>query len=91
MTSAPEGSAVYVFCILTGSKIDPDGNTDMLFTIDGEKVGTFVKQTNGDNQYTYNVPVYFNESLPHGHHTITLESGVLGKRALVLFDRVVYT
>ncbi len=63
----------------------------MLFKIDGVEVGTFIQPPNGNPQYNYSVPVYVNESLPQGFHTVTLESGHLGQKSLVLLDRVVYT
>ncbi len=55
-----------------------------------EEVGTYVMAPDGNSDYIYNVPVYVNESLPSGFHTLTLESGHLGVKALVLLDRVVY-
>jgi len=85
------GSAVYVFCILTGSTQDPNGSSDFQFFIDGEPVGRFIQQADGDDEFTYNFPVYANESLEEGPHTFSMEIGNSGQTALALFDRLVYS
>ncbi|KAI0638986.1 hypothetical protein C8Q77DRAFT_1045880 [Trametes polyzona] len=87
-----EGVAVYVFCVVTRSLSSPTGTSDMSFYIDGELVGRFIQIANGDATYHYNVPVYVNESLPDGPHTIAIVNGQRGSdKSLVLLDYIVYT
>ncbi|RPD81596.1 hypothetical protein L226DRAFT_2338 [Lentinus tigrinus ALCF2SS1-7] len=64
----------------------------MSFFIDGILVGNFVQPPTGDTTYQYNVPVYVNESLPSGSHTIAIVNGhPSGNQSLTLLDRIVYT
>ncbi|TBU46568.1 hypothetical protein BD309DRAFT_840655, partial [Dichomitus squalens] len=87
-----EGVAVYVFCVVTHSFTSPVGNSDMSFFLDGNLVGTFQQPPNGNATYEYNVPVYVNESLPPGQHTIVVVNGELGgNTSLTLLDYIVYT
>lgn len=87
----PTGSAVYVVCILTGTSTNPNGNSDMVFFLDGVQVGSFQQGPNGNPAYQFNSVVYSSDSLPMESHNITLVSGMLGERALVLLDRIIYT
>ncbi|KAI0666259.1 hypothetical protein C8Q78DRAFT_462469 [Trametes maxima] len=87
-----DGVAVYVYCILTGTYSSPDSYSWLHFVIDGEAVGEFVHQPNGDGTYYYNVPVYVNESVPAGNHSLQIVNGQAGgEKSLVLFDYIVYT
>ncbi|KAI0825218.1 hypothetical protein BC628DRAFT_255421 [Trametes gibbosa] len=87
-----EGVAVYVFCVVTRSFTSPDGNSDMSFYIDDELVGRFVQAPNGDPTYEYDVPVYVNQTLANGPHTLTVMNGQLGgNKSLILLDYIVYT
>ena len=86
------GVAVYVYCVVTHSFNSPVGNSDMSFFIDGNLVGNFVQPPTGDTTYQYNVPVYVNESLPSGPHTIAIVNGHPdGNQSLTLLDSIVYT
>lgn len=85
------GSAVYVMCILTGTAGNPDGNTDMTFFLDNERVANFSRAPDGDASYQFNVPVFSMDGLSMTQHNITLVSGMQGQAALVLLDRVIYT
>ncbi|KAI0666261.1 hypothetical protein C8Q78DRAFT_1072504 [Trametes maxima] len=86
------GVAVYVYCILSDTTQFPFGNSDMTFLLDGEQVGRFVRAAPGNPTYHYNVPVYVNESLPAGEHTITIVNGEPnGNRSLILLDYIVYS
>jgi hypothetical protein len=87
----PVGSAIYVYCILTGSSISPDGNSDMSFAIDGETVGTFQQTPSGDGTYLYDQLVYSKSDLLSGEHNFTLTTGSNNTKALVILDRLVYT
>ncbi|PIL30899.1 hypothetical protein GSI_07068 [Ganoderma sinense ZZ0214-1] len=86
------GVAVYVYCIVTHSFNPPDGNSDMSFLIDNVVVGTFQQPPTGDPSYLYNDPVYVNDSLSPGPHTIAIVNGqVNGNKSLALLDYIVYT
>lgn len=64
----------------------------MSFLIDGELVGTFVKQPPGTQGYDYNVSVYSNTSLTPGNHQITIQNGhANGPKSLIILDSIVYT
>ncbi|KAH9850678.1 hypothetical protein C2E23DRAFT_759957, partial [Lenzites betulinus] len=87
-----EGVAVYVFCIVTRSFTSPDANADMSFFIDDEPVGRYIQAPDGNTTYEYNVPVYVNQSLSNGLHTITVANGQYGAdKSLLLLDYIVYT
>ena len=85
------GSAVYVYCILTGNTNDPNGNSDMTFFIDDQQVGAFIQAPDGNDTYRYNSLVYSNANLEAGVHTFRLETGHSGELALVLLDYLIYT
>ena len=64
----------------------------MSFLLDGNLVGSYRQSPTGDATYEYNVPVYVNESIPPGQHTIALVNGeVNGNTSLTLLDYIVYT
>lgn len=85
------GTAVYVQVILTGSETSPDGNTDYTFSIDNENAGVFQQSPNGDSTYKFNQTVFSKTGLSNSLHTLTIESGHAGKKALVLLDSIIYT
>ncbi|EPQ61026.1 hypothetical protein GLOTRDRAFT_90333 [Gloeophyllum trabeum ATCC 11539] len=85
------GGAVYVYCILTFTFDHPAGNSDMLFWIDNDIVGTFELPANGSTVYDYHFPVYVNESIEAGPHTFRLETGHNNTKSTLLFDSLVYT
>ncbi|KAI9059609.1 hypothetical protein FKP32DRAFT_1126812 [Trametes sanguinea] len=86
------GEAVYVYCILAGSKSSPDGYSSLYFYLDGDHVGEFFHTPNGDDTYQYNVPVYVNHSVPFGGHLLQIVNGAIGgQQSLILLDYVVYT
>lgn len=85
------GTAVYVVCILTGSAASPDGNTDMTFMLDGKDVGSFEKAPDGDATYHFNQTVFSATGLSNSSHTLQVQSGHAGQKALILLDAVVYT
>jgi hypothetical protein len=64
----------------------------MTFFIDGQQVGRFINNPPGTQGYDYDVLVYHNTTIPAGDHEFTLQNGNKdGPKALVLFDRIVYT
>ncbi|KAI0793311.1 hypothetical protein C8Q75DRAFT_712891 [Abortiporus biennis] len=87
-----QGTALYVYCILGHSNINPISNSDMSFFLDGQFVGSFFRLADGGTNFDFNVPVYVNTSIPDGTHTFVLQNGHIGDlAALVLFDYFVYT
>ncbi|TFK57565.1 hypothetical protein OE88DRAFT_1804082 [Heliocybe sulcata] len=85
------GSAIYVYCILTFTFDHPAGNSDMRFLIDNDIVGVFELPPNGSTTYDYHYPVYVNESIETGPHTFRLESGYNNTKSVVIFDYMVYS
>ncbi|KAI5117398.1 hypothetical protein M0805_004620 [Coniferiporia weirii] len=85
------GTAVYVVCILTGTSTSPDGNTDLTFKIDNATTSTFQRAPNGNATYLFNQTVFAQTGLPNTLHTITIESGHAGQKALILLDAIIYT
>ena len=53
--------------------------------------GVFQQTPNGDTSYRFGVTVFAKTDLPFGQHTIRLEAGHAGKKALVLLDSIIYT
>lgn len=85
---------MYVYCVVAHSSVSPiaNGNSDMTFFLDGQKVGAFVLAPMGEDAYDYNVPVYANRSIQPGLHTVTIQNGRAGDpKSLMLLDYIVYT
>lgn len=88
----PSGSAVYIYCILALTSVNPAGNSDMKFYIDNEVVGTFVRPPPGTSGFEYDVLVYFNASIPHGAHQLMIQNGrINGPKSLVMLDAIIYS
>lgn len=77
--------------ILTGTESSPDGNTDYTFYLDNNIEDVFQKSPNGDSTYHFNQTVFSRDGLDNTLHTLTIEAGHSGKKALVLLDSVIYT
>ncbi|KAH6912765.1 hypothetical protein BKA70DRAFT_1559235 [Coprinopsis sp. MPI-PUGE-AT-0042] len=88
------GVAIYVYCAVARTEAAPDFETrsDMTFYIDGQEVGTLVKEPPGGEGFDYDVLVYKNTSIPPGEHEFVIQNGRIGgDRSLILLDRIVYT
>ena len=86
------GSALYVFCIIAHTTLYPETNTDMVFVLDGQTMGSLTVVTSGSSYFEYNILVFANNSMPYGQHTFTLQTGRIGgARSLVLLDFIMYT
>ena len=85
------GIAVYVLCIITHSDVSPDGNTDIVFLLDGVQVGTLEQPPTNDTTYLYNQVVFSQTGLSSQSHTIRIEVGHNDTKALILLDRIIYT
>ena len=78
-------------CITTRSSANPDGNTDMVFLLDGEQVGTLQQPPTGDKTYFYDQAVFSQTGLTPDMHTIRIEVGHNNTEAVILLDRIIYT
>ena len=64
----------------------------MSFFLDGNLVGSYRQLPTGDATYEYNVPVYANDSLPPGEHTIVVVNGRPSRRQSInLLDYIIYS
>ncbi|KAF7764048.1 hypothetical protein Agabi119p4_8585 [Agaricus bisporus var. burnettii] len=64
----------------------------MVFYVDGEQKGTFVREAPGSPGYIYNHTVFAASSLEDGEHKLLIQNGHQGgKKVLTLLDRIVYT
>lgn len=89
---APTGSAVYVYGIVSHSSTFPVSDADIHFYIDGELSGALEFTPTGENEYTFDVPLYANDSLEYALHVVTLQDGRIGgNSSLVLLDYIVYS
>ncbi|KAF7798598.1 hypothetical protein EIP86_009820 [Pleurotus ostreatoroseus] len=67
-----------------------NGNTELIFNLDDQVVGSFISLA--QTTYQYNVPVYANTSIPSGFHTLTLQNGLgNNETSLVLLDYMIYS
>ncbi|EJD06284.1 uncharacterized protein FOMMEDRAFT_166512 [Fomitiporia mediterranea MF3/22] len=85
------GAAVYVNCILTRSASSPDGNTDLTFFLDDTEAGVFQMSPNGDTTYHFNSTVFSMTGISNSSHTLRMESGLAGQKAMILLDSIIYT
>lgn len=64
----------------------------MTFLIDSQVAKTFSLPAKGGKNYEYDVPVFAHDSLPLGHHNLTIRNGhVNGLKSLVLLDYIIYS
>lgn len=90
VTATFQGSAVYVYHILANAAAASSGSAGLAFFLDDDFVGTFAYVSDGEEDVQYNVPVYTNTSVPHGSHTLRVETSGPATPD-VLFDYIVYT
>ncbi|THG99434.1 hypothetical protein EW026_g2911 [Hermanssonia centrifuga] len=82
------GSAFYVYGILSESTSDPGSIADIVFLIDGQPIGKFVYTPPGiAGGYSFNVLLYGNDTIPQGQHTFTIQNGE-GRRYFTVFKFV---
>lgn len=81
-----------MICILTGSVTSPDGNTDMRFLVDGNRIGDDLEiPPTGNATFVYNQIVFSHDGLPFGTHNIQIDVGYNNTKALMLLDMILYT
>lgn len=79
------GTAFYLFNILVKLTL-----TDVNVTLDGQLVGSYTRFSNITEQFLYDVPIYSQEDIPYGEHTV-LVSAFGPDQTNVLFDYAIYT
>ncbi|KAI0092532.1 hypothetical protein BDY19DRAFT_990247 [Irpex rosettiformis] len=79
------GNAVYLFNII--ARGDP---TDVSIIIDGNLITRYTSDTNLPVGFMYNVPVFSQDNLPFGEHTVEMSADG-NDQTLVLFDYALYT
>ncbi|KAH0832371.1 hypothetical protein J3R83DRAFT_13400 [Lanmaoa asiatica] len=65
--------------------------TDIEFVLDGVVVSQYTRTPSATNDHRYNVPVYVNEMLASGEHTMMIQPINLGNQVLILFDYLIYS
>ncbi|PSS37782.1 hypothetical protein PHLCEN_2v383 [Hermanssonia centrifuga] len=92
-----DGSAIYVFGIISHNHNNTVRDMDIFFYIDDHMVGNFKDSPpanpDGGIVYDYNVVLYANPSISQpGSHNFTLQNGQPdGSSSLILFDYIIYT
>jgi hypothetical protein len=56
-----------------------------------QAVGHYALLPSGASTYSYGINVYSNTSVPPGQHTIKIQNGLTGDRALILLDYITYS
>ncbi|KAI0706284.1 hypothetical protein C8T65DRAFT_231894 [Cerioporus squamosus] len=85
------GTAVYVYNVLANTVPYTTTYTNLIFSLDGEQVGSYVHVPSSDTAFEYDVPVYTNGNLANKQHTLVIEATGDANSSLVLFDYIVYT
>ncbi|KAG9308417.1 hypothetical protein JVU11DRAFT_11905 [Chiua virens] len=85
------GSALYIFFILANNVTSAATFTNVTFNLDGNISASFQHNPTASTAYEYNQPVYANDSLTYGQHTMTIEPVNSGTDVLMLFDYLIYT
>lgn len=87
-----KGVAIYAYCIL-GNTIGPLDAPPMNVSIslDQDYVGEFVYTPTTSTDFIYNFPIYANDTLSNGQHTLSLSAVGTTNASLVLFDYAIYT
>ncbi|OJT04529.1 hypothetical protein TRAPUB_4799 [Trametes pubescens] len=86
------GQAVYVFNTIANVVAKTTTATNLVFTLDGAAVGYYehIPDPNGP-ELIYQVPVYVNESLRDGNHTLVVSAQNTTTQSVILFDYIIYT
>ena len=83
------GSGLYIFFILANSVPGATTFTSVNFLLDGGQGNSFTHEPSSSTDYQYNQPVYANNSIPYGLHTMQVAYAT--NSVLVLFDYLIYT
>ena len=79
--------------MLSQSVVLPNSTADITFFVDGHNQTMVSYTPNGQpGDYLYNYLLWYNDTLPYGQHSFSLQNGILGTRvSLILLDYIVYT
>ncbi|KAJ8509520.1 hypothetical protein ONZ45_g8322 [Pleurotus djamor] len=86
------GTTISVYCITTSVTDEGfQGNSDMVFLIDGELAGNFQRQRPSSS--SPNLLVFRSQSLEMGEHTLTIQNGrpETQQQVVMLLDYIEYT
>ncbi|KAH0826881.1 hypothetical protein J3R83DRAFT_4427, partial [Lanmaoa asiatica] len=88
---ATAASALYIFFIISNNITGATMYTAVDFLLDSVPVSMYVHPPATTNiTFLYNVPVYINESLASGEHTMLIQPGSSGNQVLMMFDYLIY-
>jgi hypothetical protein len=85
-----KGTAVYAYCILS-NHVSFDSFTHLVFSVDGERVGSFLHNPDRSATFLYDQLVYANSSLTNTDHVFVIHVPSGQTPTLTLFDYVRYT
>ncbi len=88
------GTAVYVYNVIPNTVTDAntDTGTNLTFSIDGARVGTFTHTPSSSMEFDYNTPVHSSTDLNmNQEHTLVIQTVGDISPSLILFDYVIYT
>ncbi|KAH0832372.1 hypothetical protein J3R83DRAFT_13401, partial [Lanmaoa asiatica] len=86
------GTALYIFFIIANIQIGTSTLTNIEFVLDGVVVSQYTHIPSSTiSDYQYNVPVYVNEALTNGEHTMMIQPASLQNNMLMLFDYLIYS
>jgi len=88
------GNALYIFFIIANNLPGLVKLTDIYFELDNVNVSSYIQipDNNGNTtSYQYNVPVYHNDTLDFGPHTMTVSPVLAGNNVQMLFDYLIYS
>ncbi|KAH9911274.1 uncharacterized protein BXZ73DRAFT_57232, partial [Epithele typhae] len=91
ITATFTGTAVYVYNVIAINEPGISLSTNLQFLIDGQSVGTYVRQQSNTAtpSFQYNVPVFGKTGLSNSQHTIQLVSAEV--QGVTIFDYFEYT
>ncbi|KAI0713163.1 hypothetical protein C8T65DRAFT_739032 [Cerioporus squamosus] len=85
------GTAVYVYNVIPNTVTNADTGTNLTFSMDGARVGTFTHTPSSSTEFDYNIPVHSSTDLKNQEHTLVIQTVGDTSSSLILFDYVVYT
>jgi hypothetical protein len=83
------GSAIYIFGIVPNQVPNVSTLVDVRFLLDGEFVTPYRHEPEITDQIFYNVPLYVNQSLPHGRHELVIQPMAQPDQSIFVFDKAV--
>ncbi|KAH0835494.1 hypothetical protein J3R83DRAFT_9161 [Lanmaoa asiatica] len=86
------GSALYIFFIMANNLSATTTFTNVQFVLDNVVAPIpYTSNISAPTGYQYNVPVYANDSLVSGQHTMAMQPFNTGRDILIAFDYLIYS